>query len=290
MHKPDFFLENETHDVLWDFEILTDHLISARWPDLVIINNNNKKRKKRTCWTVDFAVPADHRINLRESEKKDKDLHLAREVKKQLWNMMVMVILIVAGALGTILKGLVKGLENLEIRVQLGTIQTTALIKSAWILRRVQENWGNLELFKIQWKAISYRGWENSQRRKMIKIITFAVPADYRVNIKENEKRDKYFDLARELKKLCNMKVIAFLVDAFATVPKGLVKRPEDLKLRGQLKTIQTTVLFRLVRILRKVPETWGHLLLLRLLWKIISQYWCKTLARNNMIWSRKAG
>ena len=34
------------------------------------------------------------------------------------------------------LKGLVKGLENLEIRGQVETIQTTALLKSARILRR----------------------------------------------------------------------------------------------------------------------------------------------------------
>ena len=30
-----------------------------------------KKEKKRTCKIVDFAVPADNRIKLKESEKKD---------------------------------------------------------------------------------------------------------------------------------------------------------------------------------------------------------------------------
>ena len=34
-----------------------------------------------------------------------------------------------------------------------------------------------------------------------------AIPADYRVNLKENEKGDKYLDFTRELKKLWNMKV-----------------------------------------------------------------------------------
>ena len=42
--------------------------------------------KKRTCWIVDFAVPADHRVKLKESEKKDKYLHLARELKKTMEN------------------------------------------------------------------------------------------------------------------------------------------------------------------------------------------------------------
>ena len=61
------------------FSIQTDHLIPARRPDLIIINN--KKKKKRICKIVDFAVPEDHRMNLKESEKKDKYLNLARELK-----------------------------------------------------------------------------------------------------------------------------------------------------------------------------------------------------------------
>ena len=45
-------------------------------------NNNQQKEKKRTCKIVDFAVPADHRIKVREYEKKDKYLDHARELKK----------------------------------------------------------------------------------------------------------------------------------------------------------------------------------------------------------------
>ena len=41
------------------FDIDTDHLISARRPEHIIIND---KKKKRTCKIVDFAVPADRRI------------------------------------------------------------------------------------------------------------------------------------------------------------------------------------------------------------------------------------
>ena len=36
----------------------------------------------RTCRKVDFAVPADHRIKLKENEKRDKYIDLAREQKK----------------------------------------------------------------------------------------------------------------------------------------------------------------------------------------------------------------
>ena len=77
MHNPAPVLENDSHKLLWNFNIQTDHLIPARRPDLIIIN-----KKKRTCKIVDFAVPVDHRIKLKECEKKDKYLDLARELKK----------------------------------------------------------------------------------------------------------------------------------------------------------------------------------------------------------------
>ena len=78
MHNPAPTLENDTHKPQWDFDIQTDHLISARRPDLIIINNN----KKIICKIVDFTVPADHSIKLKESEKKDKYHDLARGLKK----------------------------------------------------------------------------------------------------------------------------------------------------------------------------------------------------------------
>ena len=113
-HNPASVLENDTHKLLWDFDIHTDHLISARRPDLIIINKKKKKKKKRVYKIVDFAVPADHRIKLKESEKKDKYLDLAKELKK-LWNIKVTIVPIVIGAFGTISKGLLKGLEDLEV-------------------------------------------------------------------------------------------------------------------------------------------------------------------------------
>ena len=112
-----------------------DHLIPARRSDLIIIN---KKKEKRTCKIVNFAVPADHRIKQKESEKKDKYLDLARELK-ELWNMQVKIIPIVIGAFGTVTKGLLKGLEDLEVGGRVETIRTTDLLRTARILRRVLE-------------------------------------------------------------------------------------------------------------------------------------------------------
>ena len=64
----------------------------------MIINN-----KKRTYKTVDFVVTADHRIKLKESEKKNKYLDLARELNN-LWSTKVTTIPTVTAAFGTVTK------------------------------------------------------------------------------------------------------------------------------------------------------------------------------------------
>ena len=69
--------------------------------------------------------------------------------------MKVTIVPIVIGALGTVTKGLLNGLEDLEVSGQVGTIQTTALLRTARILRRVLETWGDLLSPKLQWKTIS---------------------------------------------------------------------------------------------------------------------------------------
>ena len=130
-HKPESVLENETHKILWDFEIQMDHQIPARRPDLVVIN-----KKERTYHLVDFSATEDHRVKLREIEKEDK--YLARELKK-LWNMRVKVVPIINGALGTVPKDLEKSLSELVIKGIIETIQTTGLLKSARIIIRVLE-------------------------------------------------------------------------------------------------------------------------------------------------------
>ena len=47
MRNPESVLENETHKILWDFEIQTDHLISSRRADLEIVNKKRKKKEEK---------------------------------------------------------------------------------------------------------------------------------------------------------------------------------------------------------------------------------------------------
>ena len=74
------------------------------------------------------------------------------------------------------------------------------------------------------------------------------------------------------------MTIVPIMIGAFCTVTKGLLKGLEDLEVGGRVETIQTTALLRTARILRRVLETWGDLLSLKLQWKTISVSWCEKL------------
>ena len=87
------------------------------------------------------------------------------------------------------------------------------------------------------------------------------------MKIKENEKIDKYLNLARELRKLWNMRVtvIPGEVGSLGTVPKELKRRLEELEIIGRINTIETTALLRTVRKLKRVLDTRGNFLSFRI-------------------------
>ena len=68
--------------------------------------------------------------------------------------MKVTIVTIVNGAFGTVTKELLKELEDLEVGSRKETVQNTALLRTARILRRVQETWGDLLWLRLLWKTI----------------------------------------------------------------------------------------------------------------------------------------
>ena len=116
------------------FDIQMNHQISSRRPDLVRV----RKKKKRRGQTVDIAVPADHRLKLKVSENRDKYQGIARELKQTMEH---------KSDGDTYSKWRTRysnqristGTEGLEIRGRVETIQRTALLRSARIVRRVLE-------------------------------------------------------------------------------------------------------------------------------------------------------
>ena len=69
-HKVESVLDNKTHKILSDFRIQMNQPILAIRPD-------QTRRKK--CHLVDFAIPVNHRLKIREKQKTDKCLDFARE-------------------------------------------------------------------------------------------------------------------------------------------------------------------------------------------------------------------
>ena len=89
----------------------------------------------------------------------------------------------------------------------------------------------------------------------------FAVPANHRVKMKENQIIDKYLELAREQKK--TKKTMEHNIKGDGDINCDWCawkdshnlgkKRLEELKIKGRIETIQTTVLLRSVKILRRL-------------------------------------
>ena len=79
-HEPGSVLENEDYKIFWDFSIMTNHVIEARRPDLVVVD-----KKERSCKIIDFAVPGDSRIDEKEKDKIDTYQDMGRELQK-IWN------------------------------------------------------------------------------------------------------------------------------------------------------------------------------------------------------------
>ena len=75
--------------------------------------------------------------------------------------------------------------------------------------------------------------------------------------------------------------IVPIVIGALDKVTKGLSKGLEDLEVGGRVETTQTTALLRTARILRRVLETWGDLLSLKLQGKTISEHWCEKLSRS---------
>ena len=122
--------EDGKTEIWWDKDVHTTEVVGANRPDLTLINHEEK------VWTfVDFAVPWDTNIETTETEKVEKYKPLASNIQK-LHKVRTKTIPIVVGCLGTIPTNLVFSLQELDIPDVIGSLQTSALIGTANILRR----------------------------------------------------------------------------------------------------------------------------------------------------------
>ena len=74
MHKAELLSEEKTQKILRNFEMQTDHLITARRLDSVKVF----KKVKKTSRIVDFDIPMIHWVKFKENEMRDKYLDFDR--------------------------------------------------------------------------------------------------------------------------------------------------------------------------------------------------------------------
>ena len=151
---------------LHDFnERLTFWLCDAKWTDKSKKMHKNSPQyelkhkilkqevyqQKKNLSSNKFCCSGGPQSENKRKRKARQSLGLCEWTKNKLWNMRVTVIPIVLGVVRTVTRDLAKSLEKLKIRERIETIHNTGLFRSARILRRVQETWGDLLSLRLQW-------------------------------------------------------------------------------------------------------------------------------------------
>ena len=116
---------------MWEFPTQTDKVIEHRRPDIVCIDKIVK-----SCLIIDIAIPGDQNVIMKQQEKIDKYQDLQIELGK-LRKLKAEVVPVVAGALGTISHNLKFYLKKIDIPIVILCLQKTAILGTAFILRRV---------------------------------------------------------------------------------------------------------------------------------------------------------
>ena len=130
-HQPEQAMENEDYKLLYDFNIRTDKKISARRPDIVVVDKN-----ERRTTLIDVECTRDENVEDKEIEKVNKYQDLKSELQR-IWETSVTVVPMVLGVLVATSNNLNKYLLKLKINyIKVTTIQKTVLLKTAIILRR----------------------------------------------------------------------------------------------------------------------------------------------------------
>ena len=86
-------------------------------------------------------------------------------------------------------------------------------------------------------------------------IVDFAIPMDHHVKEKEEERTDRYMDLAAEIRRQFREKIVIvpIVLAALGTVPVKLLKFLEKLEIDDVIGSLKTGVLISATAILRKV-------------------------------------
>jgi len=124
-HQPEPALENASFKLLYDFNIFTNIRISAKRPDLVLVNKDD-----RHTFLIDVACTMDRNVL---SKKVEKFQDLSIELQ-HLWNTRVEVVPLIIGAISSSIYTHLATLQVKEVSVH--QLQKTVILHTATILQR----------------------------------------------------------------------------------------------------------------------------------------------------------
>ena len=215
--------------------------------------NLGQKRRLENNQFVDFTAPADHRIKLKECEKKNKYLDLAKELKN-LWNMHMTIIPIVIRAFGTVTKGLLRDWKTWKLTDE-------------WRPSKLLHYWERPECWEESRRLDETCCHSDSSKNHQLKLMWKTLIIIIIINLK------------RETESL----LIAAQNNAMRTKPRiGRTQQNGKCRLCSDKdetinhiiiecsklalkETTQTKALLRMARILRRVLKTWVDLQSLKL-------------------------
>ena len=123
-------VENNKAKILWNFSFQTDKQLLANQPDIVVVD-----REQKRVVVIDVAIPADANIRKKEHEKIEKYQGL-KEQLEQMWKIKADVVPVVEGALGAVTPKLGEWLQQIPGTTSEASVQKSAVLGTAKILRR----------------------------------------------------------------------------------------------------------------------------------------------------------
>ena len=123
--------ENGKFEIWWDKSVETTKRMDHNRPDVIVIDKDKKD------WTlVDFSVPWDKNVIVKEDERINNYSPLTHEIRK-LHKVKTRIVPVVVGALGVVSKRFSGYLKQLGIPDVLGCLQISTIVGTTIILRKI---------------------------------------------------------------------------------------------------------------------------------------------------------
>lgn len=130
-YNPPPVLENQRYRLYWNNPVLTDRMVMANRPDVILID-----KQARVVQLLDFSIPNGHNLLSKYEEKISKYMPLSVEIKR-IWAMDIVYIRpIIMSVTGVVPESLIKHLKELKLPDHLlHTMQKSVILSTCNIVR-----------------------------------------------------------------------------------------------------------------------------------------------------------